>query len=408
MKTKVLLCYNYLATEKQFLEQLSVELNKDIIEIQLLDLSNFKNSKPFSEVIITEKNGINKILRNILNLVGGRFISDFFSTRSYSNKLLLEISKIAPDLILLGCDNTYKSNFVVPISSKLNIKTIVFPFSMCNQEEVLYAVSELGYNLELKNKFSLFFRNLFFNKWIRNIGNRSYLFPSSPHYLLQTLLRISPRDPWVICGGNSDFVFVNSEFERDYYVNSGVPSSKIRIYALDESENESVIPNLFVWSVPPDHINSGMFDSYDQMIEFHLDLFSLLEIDVQISLHPRIPKDYFLRFKLSKRIHISNEPIHILLKRCEYFIASQSATIRFALRENKHVINFCIYGLPYTEYSGLSMVSEVNTIDQFREILTLAKANRLSKNNQNVENHSYYKSSGKNLNEMLLAVVDKK
>lgn len=397
-------------------------------KIKLLVISNLETEKKFLEQLIILID-INLYESSIINIGynSANYFDDFLKRFVYLKSLLLRFSIIKsflnliycyktikvqkPEIIILGNDNSYLSVYFISIAKILKITSIVFPFSMSNKEELLFALS----SKPIKGNFNNFIYKLkshllifFYPKWVHSNDNKLFICYSLESPYIFELLRISPRDPWVICGGNSNFVFVNSEFERDYYVKSGVPSNKIRIYALDESKNASVIPHLFVWSVPPDHINSGMFESYDQMIEFHLDLFSLLEIDVQISLHPRIPTDYLLRFKLSKRIHISNEPIHTLIKRCEYFIASQSATIRFALSENKHVINFCIYGLPYTEYSGLSMVSEVNTIDQFREIMTLAKANRLSKNDQNVENHSYYKSSGKNLNEMLLAVLDKK
>ncbi len=388
-----------LETEKKFLEQLIIFIDTNLYESSIINIE-YNSANYFDDFL---KKFV--FLKSLLLRIS---IFKSFINLIYCYKTI-KVQK--PELLILGNDNSYLSVYFIAIAKILKITSIVFPFSMSNKEEILFALSSKPikshfYNFIYKIKSHLLI--FFYPKWVHSDGNNLFICYSLESPYIFELLRISPRDPWVICGGNSDYVFVNSEFERDYYVKSGVPRSKIRIYALDESENASVIPNLFVWSVPPDHINSGMFESYDQMIEFHLDLFSLLEIDVQISLHPRIPTDYFLKFKLSKRIHVSNEPIHTLLKRCEYFIASQSATIRFALRENKHVINFCIYGLPYTEYSGLSIVSEVNTIDQFREIMTLAKANRLSKNDQNVENHSYYKSSGKNLNEMLLAVVDKK
>ena len=117
------------------------------------------------------------------------------------------------------------------------------------------------------------------------------------------------------------------------------------------------------------------------MVMFLIDSMRHKEVVLLVSLHPRTRNQDVRMIDWSDRIVNVDLPIEKIVSHCDIFVASCSATIRYALAMRKPVINFDIYGLGYTEYDDFSMVLRVDSPEQFQKSY-----------NKLIENKSYVQS----------------
>jgi hypothetical protein len=299
------------------------------------------------------------------------FLLQYRYFKKIKEKVGKVINKVMPDLIILGTDVSYLSLFAKKFCSQ-KIKVLVAPYSMCNQEEMIY--SYLQKNTAVRKVKGGLLNRFLFPEWFKIVGGQVIECPATCPMLIQAVLGVLPKTPWVICGGNSDRVLVPSQFEADYYQNSSIQSNKIITYSpyvFKSFENHRGKDDYLLWSVPPDHINNKIFRNHREMIQMHLDAFASLKKQVILSLHPRLNSFFLNSFVIPNNVKQSDSTIEDLIAGCSWFVCSQSATIRFALQLKKSIINFKIYDLPYTEYSKLPMVINVDSLDLFHEYIAM-------------------------------------
>jgi hypothetical protein len=408
-KIKVLLSAN-LETEFVFLKSVSAQLNTGVFEIffanelyKVIGNSSTRYSEAYAHSLICK-------ICSAFKLGFVKSFFDAFSKYFLAHRILRESQ---PDIIILGTDSAYFSLFIVKKAKDEGIPVVVMPFSMCNQTELTsYVKKNVTYRVPQKGLLALFLK-LLPSKWfITNDGIR-YICYAQTNPLIQEILSISPRDPWLICGGNSDYVFVGSQFEARFYMDSGVQLDKIKLYS-QESRSEKNEPSTqeqfdVLWSVPPDHINNELFSSFEEMVEWHLNIFEGEQLKVLLSPHPRIPQEKLNSFLISESQKVSYLPIKELIPNCKYFIASQSATIRFALAKKRIILNFRIYDLPYSEYSNMPMVKEVSSKEDFVSFVKILKSGSLNPKEVYEEfSIDFFEAKDSNLNGLLLELMVEK
>jgi CDP-glycerol glycerophosphotransferase (TagB/SpsB family) len=205
--------------------------------------------------------------------------------------------------------------------------------------------------------------------------------------LSKKLLGLFPSDPWIYNGGDADYILIESDFARDYYTNAGIDSAKfVEIGSpifdtlskhrnnLTDKKNSLVnttfrepsLP-LILCSLPPDLVNTTVFNSYKEMLSFWAEILHRGNTcNVLVSLHPRTSYDQ-VSFIESERIVIAQkDSIETLLPHCDIFVACISATIRWALACQKPVLNFDMFGLNYSDYTELSEVKTVFDAENFK------------------------------------------
>lgn len=402
------LLFSNLDTEKVFLTSIAQVLSNAGNDVLFYDRwEEYKFKHDHGEFRKRSKNDVPDKKNKISFAIIGIKLLSSLKKLALSRRLL---KLTLPDIVILGTDNTYESIYLVKYARKLNIPVVVVPFSMCNHSELEYTAIKIGRYLNIDSRTSQILQyilSIFDFRWIRIEQNKIILVPVHTPIWIQFLLNIMPINPWVICGGKSDFVFVNSQFEKNYYIKSGIDSDKIIIFSNKDViiNSLSTENNNIVWSVPPDHLDNSVYDSHEEMVSWHIDQFNKLDHTVIISPHPRISNDYFEKFQLAPNVSISYQNIHELISKCTYFIASQSATIRFALACNKYIINYRFYNLPYDEYSNLLMVKEVYDKNQFlHDLKKLANGNLFDGTEYDAYENDYFLSQGKNLTEKLFEI----
>jgi hypothetical protein len=353
---------------------------KSEINVQINSYRNKGKKKYFSSVLRMLKLRLESffitsifvsVKRLILNLI---YIKE---SASLANKIFKNIS---PAFLFVCEDNGYASPYFVAIAKKKKIMSINLPFSMVNMEEYIFS-----YNLNKYDKYSclskLSFINikitkLFFPTWVCRYNGKDYA--KSESFLIPFYSFLSSsfvQNPWTITGGQSDLVYVESNFVKDYYVNTGTSIDKIEVIGSFSYNSSSIVhlnkhqfaneigANLNdIWVVvspSPDHLANEIYSDFETMLTNLIGLLTKNNVTVIISIHPRLKKSNlnFLLKKYKKLILIEGE-VEKLISFCDLFIASGSASIRYALAFKKPIINFNIYKLPYSEYDHLPMVKK--------------------------------------------------
>lgn len=301
-----------------------------------------------------------------------------WSSHRYAKKVLESIS---PDALVTAEDTGYIAPYFISICQRKNIRSVVCPFSLANQEEYIYSrLNNPKYMVKRRNVLKRLYLAVS-PKWIRHANPKNIMLSSFTHCIIADILGTAPENPWTICGGNSDKIVVESQFVKDYYVRSNAKSHKMFIgspflseagirrdsnpAAFLEAERKKSNQTWVLISIPPDHLNNRLFQSFEDMFVGFIRLTSRRNVRLLISLHPRIDRRLISRLTEDIKAKITEIEISQLMPMVDLFVASASASIRFALAAKKFSINFNIYSLPFTEYSQLSVVKEVSDTVSF-------------------------------------------
>ena len=87
-----------------------------------------------------------------------------------------------------------------------------------------------------------------------------------------------------------------------------------------------------------------------------------------LRLHPRMPREQFA-FLEEIGGRITDEDTAHLVPLCNLYVASVSATIRWAIACGKPVVNYDVYRFGYTDYTGVPGVFTVNEKQAFVDII---------------------------------------
>jgi len=327
----------------------------------------------------------------------------YISQKAYVTKKI--INSIKPSLLITAEDIGYGSPYLVSAAKKLNIPSIVCPFSMANSEE--YIFSKTLYNIypsnrSIASKINFFLITTFFPTWVKECNGRKYT--KSDYFLIPLVCYFFGGyvlNPWTITGGKSDVVFVESDFIKDYYVKAGTCSEKIKIvgayrdrkanfraddkFSLAKKIGADAALKWVVFSPSPDHINNDVYPDYATMFTNVIGLMQHANVVVIVSLHPRLKKEDFNFISESyQQLVLVEGQVEMLIEFCDLFIASGSASIRYALAFRKPIINYNLYKLPYSEYDSLPMVKKCEDEELFmkhyKEIITCSDSGSANDN----------------------------
>jgi hypothetical protein len=346
------------------------------------------NSSKIAENCRRQQGLTSGFIRRIIRGAAIRFFSLILNIlRAWSSSRVADqvMINVVPQCIITAEDTGYISPFFVKAAKKRGIPSIVCPFSMANHEELAGTRSKHG---KFKVRWFSIVKKVFlaaFPKWARETPDGRILCNDWSVALSLEIFKVAPQNPWQITGGNSDFVFVESDFVRNYYIRSGTNRNKIRLTGSPLSfvplsghehnnTKEELAKDLNIdrkkkWvllALPPDYINSRIFQSHYDMTMFLIEAMQHEEVVLLVSLHPRTSNHDVKMINWSDRIVRVSHPIEKIIPDCDIFVASCSATIRYALAARKPVINFDIFGLGYTEYDSIPMVIKVDSPEHFK------------------------------------------
>ncbi|HEY0236526.1 MAG TPA: hypothetical protein VGC86_15950 [Afipia sp.] len=201
--------------------------------------------------------------------------------------------------------------------------------------------------------------------------------------------------PWILNRGEAAAIALDSAAQRDFYLGLGFPAEQLKVtgdlnYTIpfhdcsDKARLEEALrlkygfqPDrpLIVCGFPPDQYVDATghgfeFPSYEALIDAWMAAFKSLgdKANILIRPHPRIPVERLAAYETAN-IKLSREPTANLIPLCDLYVASISATIRWAVSCGIPVVNYDTYRYCYSDFESAPGVVHVKNASDFHASL---------------------------------------
>lgn len=313
---------------------------------------------------------------------------------------------------------------------KLNIPIMIFPFTVCNQEEAIQT---------LRNNETVWFSNnpgisKYFPKWRHTEGEIDILRVPFPHIVAHTILNVVPPDPWHYLSGVSDVIAVDSHATHQYFLKSGIEKSQMQVTGsllqdtiagiksskdikstefLNQSKLDIEKPIFLIGGCPNQFGSPTVYCEFNEMAEVSVVLRKALDpltekFNIVIRPHPNFFE--FGDLLESDKFFITDRPTYELIPLSACYLAFASATIRWALFSSVPVINYDIFNYDFSEYQDRPGIVAVNSFRGFSSAIEQVINDelfleKLSKDMDD-EAHHWGLTGGRNI-EIITSTIDR-
>lgn len=301
-------------------------------------------------------------------------ISYYQNLRAKSFRLLDESQA---DLLVFAEDNTsYLSKPLIQAGIERGIRSLVVPYTIVTWEEPFGAL-RLRRELHAVGFLYRFIAALF-PKWVKaHDGDR--IFRETPATILAfQILGLDPPDPWVLHSGKA-LIAAESPHMKEQYKRQGLPADQVvetgsvsdddlaecrfaRTANLKTLEARlGLMPGkpLILVALPPSQFprTDCEFTAYDELVKAWMKAISSHSSshNIVVNPHPRALREE-LPFVEEWGAKICDDDIASLIPLADIYVASVSATIRWAIACGIPVINYDVYNFKYADYADCSGV----------------------------------------------------
>jgi hypothetical protein len=297
-----------------------------------------------------------------------------------------------PDLLVLAEDNVaYETAALIKAGHEQRIPTVIMPFTVCNALEPAETFfHDPAYSLE---RWSNRLVGSLYPRWVFTHRGRRLLRMPAAQVLAKEWWGLAPPLPWQMNSGAADALAVESPFMEAYYRREGLPSEKLittgmladdvlaetlrnapaRRDALCAELGLANDRRLIVCALPPDQfgITGAQADvpDYATLVRVWVQaLAALPRCHIVVRLHPRMTYDAY-KYIEAWGVKISQRDTAALVPLCDLYVASMSATIRWAIACGRPVLNYDVYQLRLTDFDDAPGVLRVTGRQAFVETL---------------------------------------
>ncbi len=301
---------------------------------------------------------------------------------------------IKPDAIVLAEDNieTFSRAFV-SIGRSRGIPSVIIPYTIPNPLEPaqFYRDNPLHQERSILARILTGLRS----KWRLVEQGKALLRLPALKALAIEAMGLSTPAPWILNRGDAAVIALDSEVQRDVYVGLGFPKQQLSVVGdmngevlfigqRERQERRRVLVDqlgldgdrpLVVCAFPPDQYSGSSteafeFPTFEALIEAWMGSFRALgaKANVVIRPHPRLAPKRLQAFE-GPGIRLTMVPTAELIPLCDLYVASISATIRWAIACGIPVINYDAFRYRYGDYMTARGVAHVESLSEFRDVL---------------------------------------
>jgi hypothetical protein len=294
------------------------------------------------------------------------------------------------DLLILAEENVgYATHIWTQTVQAAGLPVVVVPYTVADASEPAGAVMHRReYQL---NRWPNQIAGKLYPHWVYEHHGRKLLRLPAGRVLAMQALGAAPPQPWIMNSGDADAIAVESDRMRLHYQQLGLPAEQmVETGALYDDALANVLQSaderraalyrqlglpagrpMLLCALPPNPCldQLGGFASYEDLL--HSWVAALAEQsdwNLVLRLHPRMPREQFA-FLEEVGGRISDQDTAHLVPLCDLYVASVSATIRWAIACGKPVVNYDVYHFGYTDYDRLPAVYTVNQKQAFVDII---------------------------------------
>jgi hypothetical protein len=286
------------------------------------------------------------------------------------------IARQRPAVVILAEDNVGENTAaLIRAGHDAAAPAVILPYTVTSGREAAEAIIRIpAYSL---SNWANRLVARFYPRWVfEHRGEKLVRLPAA-QVMAKEWLGLSPPSPWTSNSGAADAICVESEYMQSHYERQGLPLEKLiftgalydDVLAEELSEAPRRRTELCRELGLPDSRLLVVCAGYEELVAFWLrTLRTLSNCNVIVRLHPRAGDDemeYVEQFGLP----ISRRDTATLVPLCDIYVASVSATIRWAIMCGKPVVNYDVYRLRYSDYVTAKGVSTVEEQEAFEELL---------------------------------------
>ena len=291
-------------------------------------------------------------------------------------------------LVLAEANVEYLTEGYIQQFKKAHKSTVIIPYTFCSPTE------PASYYYNNSNFFYKWYHNrLIDNKWVYEIHKRKLIRMPLINIIAIDMLGLTPPKPWIQESSTADALLTESEMMKQHYLKHSIALKQIQcigdishdlIYQAYKNRKQlktKLCKELFlypkkdivVFAVFPNfmHIQASktQFRSYEQALEFICtELNNLNAFNVVVCLHPSLKKENFA-FLDRLNVKISTRPTTELIAVTDLYVASISATIKWAIAMGIPVINYDVYKFRYGDYNAVPGVLNIETKSELSTII---------------------------------------
>lgn len=313
----------------------------------------------------------------------------------WQKKVVVEfLIKLRPNLIVLPELNWgYSHAILADYCRTHNVPLLIIPYTLAGRQEWV-----ASFRNSPECQVDGVFRRLVaiaFPKWTFQLGEKKIILPL--RWILSCeCTGFTPSEPWVTNSGPIGSVAVDNEITRNFYAREGVEVEnwkvtgsivEDRLYQVKAgkenqrkrlAEKYKFVENdrWIVIALPPDqfdvlNVETLEFADYKTLCKSFVE--SVVKIvgdswNVIINLHPRSDRKS-VGWLEDAGVLFVERPLEELLPLADVFIASASATIRWAVACGIPVINYDVYNYKYDDFKSYSGVVEVTDLQGYQRVL---------------------------------------
>ena len=376
-------------------------LNFNIINIKDLSFNSFKKKK---ENFIKEKikKKLNdkqkkKIKKIIYLFKNSKLFTKRFENQEivFLNNLKKQYDKISKqvlnnkiDIILINGDrNLGYDPIFLKISKEFSLPSIiVYLVDYADEERILKSEIQT-------NKIKPYF---FVSQYVvKSQKNLNYKILQDKYYYTHPIANalskfgVLTSNPFVMGCGHSDIICLNNDYNKDLYVSRGVAEKKIKVlgdgnydllfkqkfkkkeiqqnlrrkYKLDEKK-------IIILALPQlgEHNLLSWKDHWNE-INFLLKNTCHLDVNVLVSLHPKMEIRNYRFLEQKFKCNIIDEKLVDVLSAAEMFVAGYSSTIIWSILCGINTVILDFYGLNYKMFDYIKSVLKVKKKSDLQNIL---------------------------------------
>jgi len=297
-------------------------------------------------------------------------------------------ARLQPDILVLPEENVgYLSHLLVRQAQACGASVVVMPYTIDNPVE---AAETLLHKVACIVRGGL--RNAFARRnpgWVFEYKGVHLLRLPFPAAAAMQLMGEAPARPWQNVCSFADVVAIECEALRAQHAVAGTAEADLRITGsctldgmaavqreamalrgslLRELGLDPVKP-VFLAAIPPDIFKSKQrkveFTHHAEAVTFWIETLAATGWNVIVNLHPHL-KPESIDFGTWPNVKYCARPTADVIPLCDVFVASISATIRWAIAAGKPVLNHDLYQYGYDDYRSAPGVVHVTTRDEFR------------------------------------------
>lgn len=300
------------------------------------------------------------------------------------------IHKHQIDLLVLAEENVgYATPVWVQAAHTASVPVVVVPYTVADASEPAGAV--INRPEHQWRRWPNWLAGRFYPRWVHEHQGCRLLRLPGGRVLALEWLKAAPPQPWIMNSGAADAIAVESEHMRQHYLRLGLPANKLvetgalyddvlaeMLQAADERRTAlyadlGLPPDrpMLLCALPPNPYPDqlGGFASYEELLRFWVAALAAQPgWNLVLRLHPRLPRTKF-DFLEEVGGRITDADTAHLVPLCDLYVASVSATIRWAIACGKPVINYDVYRFGYRDYENLPGVFTVSEQDAFVDII---------------------------------------